>query len=88
MQGWQEPSTGSTPNKPALATLALLGVLLASCMATNGGQGVSPSAQAGITDEIREVDLTPPPRLHMQTSAIRRALHQNNTLQFILVMAT
>ncbi|MEJ2374288.1 MAG: type II secretion system secretin GspD [Pseudolabrys sp.] len=64
MKEWWKSTMGSTPNGPALVTLALLAVLLAGCVTSGGGQGLASSPQPAFVDQIREVDLTPPPRQH------------------------
>ena len=55
----REPSVRPTYRRLALATLALIPLLLAGCVTPNG-EGV-PSAQSDFTEHIREVDLTPRP---------------------------
>ena len=56
----------STPSGQALTTLALLAVLLSGCVTSNGGQGPASSYQSAFVDQIREVDLTPPPRQRVE----------------------
>jgi general secretion pathway protein D len=55
----------STPSGSALMMLALLAVLLAGCVTSDGGLGLASSPQSTFTDQIREVDLRPPPRQHV-----------------------
>ena len=66
---WRKPTLGSTPGGSALTTLALFAVLLTGCMTSTGTGGTS-SSQPDISDQIREVDLTPPPRQHVATGGV------------------
>ena len=63
----REPSVRPTYRRLALATLALIPILLAGCVTPNG-EGV-PSAQSDFTEHIREVDLTPRPVSRVKTNA-------------------
>src|SRR3974377_291179 len=60
MKVWLKPNSGLASGTSALMALALLAVLLAGCMTTNGGKDAQASAHGDIADLIREVDLTPP----------------------------
>ena len=64
----RQPTLGSAPNGSALTMLALIAVLLAGCMTSNG-QGGTPSSKSDFSDQIREIDLTPPPRQRVQSGA-------------------
>ena len=64
----REPSVRPTYRRLALATLALIPILLAGCVTPNG-EGV-PSAQSDFTEHIREVDLTPRPVSRVKTNEI------------------
>ncbi len=50
-----------------MATLALVAVLLAGCVTPNGQ---TPSAESDIADQIREVDLRPPPRIYAKAGGV------------------
>ena len=62
----REPSVRPTYRRLALATLALIPILLTGCVTPNG-EGV-PSAQSDFTEHIREVDLTPRPVSRVKTN--------------------
>ena len=62
----REPSVRPTYRRLALATLALIPILLAGCVTPNG-EGV-PSAQSDPIEQIREVDLTPRPVSRVKTN--------------------
>lgn len=64
----REPSVRPTYRRLALATLALIPILLAGCVTPNG-EGV-PSAQSDPIEHIREVDLTPRPVSRVKTNEI------------------
>lgn len=66
---WRKPTLGSTPGGSALMILALFAVLLTGCMTSTGTGGTS-SSQPDISEQIREVDLTPPPRQHVATGGV------------------
>lgn len=72
MQRWWKPTLGSSSG-PAFATHALLAVVLAGCVTSNGGHSVASSPQSAFADQIREVDLTPPPLASVQTGAMSRS---------------
>src|SRR5262249_10053255 len=67
MQAWKLPSLPLC-GRPALVMLALTTVLLAGCVTPNG-DGARPSAQSDVFDQIREVDLTPPPQQRVKAGA-------------------
>ena len=56
----REPTFRPIYRRSALALLALVPLVLASCVTPNGP---TPSAQSDLIDQIREVDLTPPARV-------------------------
>ena len=58
---WRKPILGSTPSGPAWAAFALSAVLLAGCV-TSSGPGGAALSKSDLKDQIREVDLAPPPR--------------------------
>jgi general secretion pathway protein D len=67
MQAWK-PTSRPLSGRPALMMLALFALLLTSCMTPNG-DGATPSAQSDFFDQIREVDLTPPPQQRVKAGA-------------------
>src|SRR5262245_65521033 len=62
----REPSVRPTYRRSALATFALILILLAGCVTPNG-EGV-PTAQTDFVEQIREVDLTPRPVSRVKTN--------------------
>ena len=62
----REPSVRPTYRRSALATFALISILLAGCVTPNG-EGV-PTAQSDFVEQIREVDLTPRPVSRVKTN--------------------
>ena len=70
MKVWLKPNSGLASGTSALMVLALLAVLLAGCMTTNGGKDAQASAHGDIADLIREVDLTPPRPARVQAGTL------------------
>jgi general secretion pathway protein D len=66
MQG-REPTFRQIYRRSALALLAFIPLLLASCITPNGQ---TPSADSDIADQIREVDLRPPPPIYAKSGAV------------------
>ena len=70
MKVWLKPNSGLASGTSGLMGLALLAVLLAGCMTTNGGKDAQASAHGDIADLIREVDLTPPRPARVQAGTL------------------
>src|SRR3974377_1610577 len=70
MKVWLKPNSGLASGTSALMVVALLAVLRAGCMTTNGGKDAQASAHGDIADLIREVDLTPPRPARVQAGTL------------------
>jgi general secretion pathway protein D len=66
MQG-REPTFRLLCRLSVLALLGFISLLLVSCVTPNGQ---TPSAESDIADQIREVDLRPPPRSHVKLGGV------------------
>jgi general secretion pathway protein D len=66
MQG-REPTFRQIFRRSALALLAFIPLLLAGCITPNGQ---APSADSDIADQIREVDLRPPPPIYAKSGPV------------------
>ena len=71
MQG-QEPTSRGMRAAPTCALLATAALLLAGCM-TPGGEASIAAGPSDLTEQIREVDLTPPAHVAVKSGGVMRS---------------